>query len=192
MVPYSPGISLLLPEDTKITLQNYQERYSSWEPYLLHENYEGGQDDYKPGWNYLNFRSGLVPDTFIWITEKEKPYPASYPKTSHLNTATRISGMIFNLEESALSRLSELVDSPLQSGTLDLGGVTLYTQDALLLEKKHQHKEFPLAAVLLRADNLDFFHQLDPPPPTVNVLGETAVYLEMPPQCWDLIITPRH
>jgi hypothetical protein len=189
LVPYAPGISLVLAEGAEKTLQDYQEALSDWEPYLLHENYEGGQEEYLPGWNYLNFTRGLVPDTFIWITECEKPFPATYPKTSHLNQVTGITGLVFNLEESELTGLSELIGAPIKEGKMDLDEVSIYSRGGSPLEGKIPEKEFPLAAVILKADTLDFFQQLDPPLKEGSVLGEAAVQLETTPLCWDLMIT---
>ncbi|MDZ7843920.1 MAG: hypothetical protein U5K99_03850 [Anaerolineales bacterium] len=42
MIPYEPGLNLALAENSPRPLSDYQERFQDWQPYLLHENYEGG------------------------------------------------------------------------------------------------------------------------------------------------------
>lgn len=43
MVPYAPGLNLVLQEGAQVQLDTYHERFTSWGPYRLHENYQGGQ-----------------------------------------------------------------------------------------------------------------------------------------------------
>ena len=189
MVPYTPGISLALAEESQKNIQDFQLEFEDWGPYLLHENYEGGQEKYQPGWNYLNFTRSVIPDTYIWITECEKPFPATLPKTNHPNNVTGISGLVFDLEEEDLAGLSTLTGEPFREGKLDLGGVKIYTRESAPLSDGLPEKEFPLSAVILEAKTLDFFNQMGTPLTGCKVLGQPAVRITTPPQSWDLIIT---
>lgn len=189
MVPYTPGISLGLVEESQKSIQDFQAELEGWGPYLLHENYEGSQEEYQPGWNYLNFTRSVIPDTFVWITEYEKPFPATHPKTNHLNNVTGITGLVFDLEEKDLAGLSSLTGEPFREGKLDLGGVKIFSREAAPVDDRLPEKEFPLSAVILEAKNLDFFHQLENPLTQCKVLDQPAVRIKTPPQSWDLIIT---
>ena len=189
MVPYTPGISLALAEESQKSIQDFQSEFEDWGPYLLHENYEGGQEKYRPGWNYLNFTRSVIPDTFVWITECEKPFPATLPKTNHPNKVTGISGLVFDLEEGDLARLSTLTGEPFREGKLELGGVKIYTRETAPLSEGLPEKEIPLSAVILEAKTLDFFNQIETSLTECKVLGQPAVRIKTPPQSWDLIIT---
>lgn len=189
MVPYTPGISLALAEESQKSIQDFQSEFEDWGPYLLHENYEGGQEKYQPGWNYLNFTRSVIPDTYVWITECEKPFPATLPKTTHPNNVTGISGLVFDLEEGDLAGLSTLTGEPFREGKLDLGGVKIYTRESAPLSEGLPEKEFPLSAVILEAKTLDFFNQTETSLAGCKVLGQPAVRIKTPPQSWDLIIT---
>jgi len=189
MVPYSPGISLGLAEESQKSIQDFQEEFEDWGPYLLHENYEGSQEEYQPGWNYLNFTRSVIPDTFIWITECEKPYPATHPKTNHPNKVTGVTGLVFDLEEGDLVGLSNLTGEPFREGKLDLGGVQIYSREAAPLDDSLPEKEFPLSAVILKAETLNFFNQLENQLTQCRFLGQPALRIKTPPGSWDLIIT---
>ena len=188
MVPYSPGINLALDEDGETTIEKLREEFSSWGPYILHENYEGGEHERKPGWNYLNFREPLLPGTYLWVTEYEKPYPATPPKTTHPNAVTGVSGLLFDLSPVQFKDLSRLIGQPVQEGALSLGGTSFYSREGVLLEGGLPDTEFPLAAVLLQTENLDFFQSDRIPGEKTTFQGKPAYWIQNPPQCWDLII----
>lgn len=189
MVPYSPGINLCLAEGVKKSIQDFQEEFAAWDPYLLHENYEGDPEKYQPGWNYLNFTNSLVPDTFFWITECEEPYPATHPKTSHPNWVNGVTGLIFNLEEADLTGFSTLTGEPFQEGILGWEGVEIYTRDSSPLGERLPNKEFPLVALILKADTLDYFTRLETVLRSTTIRGQQAIWIETPQQSWELIIT---
>ena len=188
MVPYSPGINLTMDENGGTGIVSLQKKFSAWEPYILHENYEGGEHERMPGWNYLNFRKPILPGTYLWLTEYEKPYPATPPKTAHPNTVTGVSGLLFDLSPHQLKGLSRLTGQPVQEGELTLGGISFYSRESVLLEDGLPESEFPLAAVLLQADNLDFFQPDKTPGEQTILRGKPALWIQNPPQCWDLII----
>ena len=189
MTPYSPGINLGIADNSSKTIQDYQEEFASWEPYLLHENYDGDPEEFQPGWNYLNFRQEVVPGTFIWITEPDLPKPASNPKMVQPNRVIEISGVIFDLNEKEINRLATLVGSPFKDGILDLAGVNVYSKKSSPLDGPLPKKEFPLSAIILKAEDLSYFYR------EAEILGETtinnqpALCLETPPQSWTIYIT---
>ena len=189
MTPYAPGINLGLTEGSPKTIQDFQENFSAWEPYLLHENYEGDPEERQPGWNYLNFTKEVVPGTFIWITEFEEPLPASHPKTSHPNHVTGISGIIFDLDPKDLNNLADLTGLSIQKNSLDLDGLIVYSRKSSPLDEGLPKKEFPLSAVILSAESLDYFQRGDVPLKETSMGGKSAYHLESPPQSWDIYIT---
>jgi hypothetical protein len=131
----------------------------------------------------------VIPDTFVWITECEKPFPATHPKTTHPNKVTGITGLVFDLEEADLAGLSTLTGEPFREGKLDLGDVKIYSREAAPLGDRLPEKEFPLSAVILEAKTLNFFHQMEYPLTPCKVLGQPALRIKTPLPSWDLIIT---
>ena len=191
MTPYAPGINLGLPEGSLKTIQDFQKEFSAWEPYLLHENYEGDPEEWQPGWNYLNFTNEVVPGTFIWITEFEEPYPASHPKVSHPNHVTGISGIIFDLNKKDLNNLAALTGCSFHGNSLDLSGLKVYSRESSPLDEEPPKKEFPLSAVILQAESLDYFQQRDLALKETSIRGKKSYHLESPPQSWDIYITSK-
>jgi hypothetical protein len=189
MTPYAPGINLGLAEGSSKTILEIQEEFFLWEPYLLHENYEGDPEEHQPGWNYLNFTQEIVPDTFIWITDFEEPYPASHPKTSHPNHVVGISGIVFDLEINDLENLAALTGLDFENGVLDLNGLFIYSRESSPLDEGLPKKEFPLSAAILNAESLDYFARGDSNLKETSLRGKLAFYLESPPQSWDIYIT---
>ena len=189
MEPYAPGLNLRIPEQSQPSIETLRVRFAHWEPYLLHENYQGGQEEHQPGWNYLNFRQPLMPGVFIWVTEFEPPYPATHPRTTHTNTVSRVSGMIFDLPADHFTNLSALIEQPVRRGVLDLNGIQLFSRDAARLDRPLPEKVFPLSAVVLEAETLEFFLAMDPRPAQLTYQGKQAVWITTPPRCWDLLVT---
>ena len=189
MTPYAPGINLGLTEGSSKSIHDFLEEFSTWEPYLLHENYEGDPEERQPGWNYLNFTHEVVPNTFIWITDFEEPYPASHPKTTHPNQVTGIHGIIFDLETKDLGKLEALTGHSFSDGVIDLDGLLVYSRESSPLEEGLPKKEFPLCAVILGAESLDYFQSRDVKLKETSVNNQLAYCLESPPQAWDIYIT---
>jgi hypothetical protein len=193
MLPYQPGLNLALEEGTEQQLAGLAEQFAGWGPYLLHENYEGGQNKQKPGWNYLNFRDPVLPGTFVFLTEFEKPYPASHPRTIHANTATRVSGLVFDLDAGQMVRLSQLTGQPLEDGLLRLDGIPLYSREAAPLPARSSgplapEKDFSLTAVLLEAESLAPFRGADPSLEEAACAGRPALRIPTPARSWDLVV----
>ena len=189
MTPYTPGINLGLSENSPKTIQDYQEEFAEWEPYLLHENYNGDPEERLPGWNYLNFKREVVPGTFIWITEPEKPFPATNPKTKQPNQVIATTGMIFDLDEGELDHLAALVGVPFKDGILNLSGVKVYSKGSSPLDEPLPKKEFPLSVIILEAKDLGYFSREASGLKETTFQGQPSFYLETPPQSWDILIT---
>lgn len=193
MIPYAPGLNLALAENSPRPLSTYQERFQDWQPYLLHENYEGGRESQKPGWNYLNFRDPVLPGTFVFLTEFEKPYPAKHPRAVHPNTISRVSGLVFDQPAESLERLSQLTDQTLQDGTLVLDGIPLYSREAAPLPVRSigpqaPEKAFSLTAVLLQAESLSTLQKADPDLEELDLGGRQALRIPTPSRSWELVV----
>jgi hypothetical protein len=167
MVPYCPGISLLLPENESIS--PYERTFQHMEPYSLHVNYDGSNDPGKPGWNYLNFKTPLLPDTFIWLTACDQPKPTSHHETSHSNGITGIVGLVFSLDMNELVPLASLVQD-----------VKIWSCEEVT---PPSNKEFPLVAVVLSAPNI--------PQPNTTFRLRPALHIETNPRSWDLILVEQ-
>ena len=59
MVPYCPGINLLIPQRSAKDISDFQQAYQDWGSNSIHVNYDGSNEPDKPGWNYLT-------STFQW------------------------------------------------------------------------------------------------------------------------------
>lgn len=154
MVPYCPGINLVLAESIPTGLEAFKSRFKDWKPYSLHANYDGSDDPGMPGWNYLNFEIPLVKDTFIWLTDPEEPKPSRSRITNHPNEASRVKGLVFDLEEEQLLDLSRLVDAEISEGLFEIDGLMIFSKTAFECSKRIANKKFPLVAVLVEVETL--------------------------------------
>jgi hypothetical protein len=187
MIPYCPGISLILPQDSKMAIGDLAEKFRPLRPYTLHVNYDGSADSRGPGWNYLNFGLPVVRDTFIWLTELESPRPhrdeCDYP---HPNTVVGVAGLVFDLDVDSLTGLSQLVEPA--SGALRLGGLPVWSKSAIDDFPLLPPKVFPLIAIVLKAKNLDYFAAVATEVKEVSFRSRPAVHIETNKLSWDLLI----
>jgi len=189
MIPYCPGISLLLPRGSSRSLGDFANGFAYLQPYSLHYNYDGTQDPRKPGWNYLNFRSPIVQDTFIWLTEPDEPRPIKSVAPSHPNSVQGVLGLVFDLKVGALEVLSKLTSVELHEEGLELGGVSVWTRGNVGGVVNPQEKRFPLVAVVLEAKSLDYFERFSDLTRNVPFQSNPGVLVNTNYLSWDLIIT---
>lgn len=187
MVPYCPGISLMLSSTPKKSLQQYKNDFSFWKPYILHDNYDGGQ------MSYLNFETPIVKDTFIWLTNVDVPPPVKAKKVKHPNTVSGIVGIVFNLSIGNLSSLATLIGTMEKAEStevqdIEIGGVKIWSIDqlnALPVSKK----EFPLIALILQANSLDYFISNNIKFKEYSFFSKPALLIETNRQSWDIVVT---
>jgi hypothetical protein len=189
MVPYSPGINLVLPEGSEKTLADFQEEFEGLRPYHLHVNYDGTSDPGKPGWNYINFEAPVIPGVFVWLTQLDKPHPVPKRSVRHANGATGIVGLWFDVEEENLNGLSRLVGQGLVHGTLRIGGLTFWTKGAVRDGPVIRGKQFPLRAAVLETNRLDFGESAGDDMARASFLSHPAVHVRTGPLSWDLVMT---
>ena len=67
MIPYCPGVALVVPPESVATSEEYSRAFSDLGPYLHHVTYDASENE-GPGWNYLHFKKQIVADTFVWLT----------------------------------------------------------------------------------------------------------------------------
>jgi hypothetical protein len=184
MTPYCPGISLVVADGSPAGLAAYEREFARHEPYRLRVPYPGGTERDAPGWHYLNFARPVVPGTFIWLTAYDQPKPAPAPGTRHANGVHGVVGLLFDLRPRELDGLAQLVEVPVTDGALRIGDVTIAaTGDA------SPPGQFPLRAVVLRADDLDTVRAHAPAAHETHLAGQPALRIDTNPLAWDLLIT---
>jgi hypothetical protein len=189
MKPYCPGIELALPEGSERSLAAFENELSHLCPNTLHVNYDGSIDRREPGWNYLNFGTPVVPDTFIWLAESEEPIPVREHITDHPNGVKGILGLVFNLELDSIKGFSQLVKEDFSGETLKIGGMEVWLKSAVDDFPDVHDKIFPLITIILKTDNLDYFAAQMDTARKVSFMSDPAVHIETNVQAWDLLIT---
>ena len=122
MVPYCPGINLLIPRSSSSDIGDYRQTHHGWGANPRHINYDGSDEPDKPGWNFLNFDVPVVRDTFIYLTQLDDPQPARNIVTDHPNSAKQVRGLVFALDEGDLAKLTKLAGAKMVAGKIDLDG----------------------------------------------------------------------
>jgi hypothetical protein len=187
MVPYCPGINLLLT-GPGASLDDYARRTPELRPYPLHVNYDGSADAGKPGWNYLNFGVPLVKDTFIWLTTLDEPRPVRPRPRPHPNGATKLRGLWFDLEPAALQPVAKLVGGEVQEGALAAGGVTWWSKEAVPDVPGTEGKRFPLRLIVLETNTLGPFGSEREGMERNTFDSRPALRLRTNPLSWDLLL----
>ncbi len=188
MTPYCPGISLLLAQDSPGTIADFQHQYQEWGPNSRHVNYDGSDDPDGPGWNYLNFDVPVVRDTFVYLSQPEEPKPVHKVAARHSNTAKQVIELVFNLEEGELRKLARLIGAEIGGGETSAGGVRILSSDATAGEISLPEKRFPLAAIVVLAESLDFFQGREDVE-AFEYFAKPSVHIETTGSSWDLIVT---
>ena len=186
MRAYCPGISLVVPSTE--TIGDFKARARHLRPYSLHVNYDGSSEALRPGWNYLNFGIPVVKDTFIWLTAYDEPRPIREHLTQHPNRVTEIAGLVFDLESEDLKELRQLNRGSLSEGSFQIGGVSVWSKDVLSGVLDGQNKDFPLKAIVLRAENLNYFSSLKAHVQQVSFRLQLAIHIITIRTSWDLVI----
>ncbi|MFZ5916049.1 MAG: hypothetical protein ACOYZ7_03885 [Chloroflexota bacterium] len=189
MIPYCPGISLTLPEGSGKTIRDFEQEFRRLRPYLLHVNYDGSLAPRGPGWNYLNFGVPVVTDTFIWLTELEAPRPVREYDTAHPNTVKGVVGLVFDLEVESLNRFSHLVGEGIVTEIPRVGELHVWSKSAVDDLPNLHDKVFPLVAVVLKAESLDFFAASVGGAKEASFASRPAIHVETNRLSWDLLIT---
>jgi hypothetical protein len=189
MIPYCPGISLTLPEDSGITISDFEKEFERLRPYPLHVNYDGSLATRGAGWNYLNFGVPLVTDTFIWLTEIDDPRPVREYDTDHDNAVKGVGGLVFDLEAESLQAFSQLAGEGTAAGVRRLAGAQVWLRSAVDDLPNLDDKTFPLVAVVLKAEKLDYFRASLGGAREVSFASRPAIHIETNKLSWDLLIT---
>jgi hypothetical protein len=185
MEPYCPGISIEVNPNTSAMLEKYKVAFAGHKPYILHVDESGGNDQAKPGTNYLNFSVPLVEKTFIYLTQSDLPEPEPSPVLPHANKASGVSGLVFDLPREALASLFSLWGQAPSDALPTLGGIKIYAQEHIPEALRRKKKAFPLAAVVVSAENPIPNRNQD----VIHWLGGSALLVEMNSLSWDIILT---
>lgn len=188
MQPYCPGISLVAARGSHLSLETYEQAFGELQPYTLHVNYDGSLAPAQPGWNYLNFAIPVVPGTFTWLTALDDPRPphAAHP-TAHPNRVTGPIGLVFDLDADDLQGLARLVSGTFAGGMLTVGEVSVWLRSALDDFPAQDEKAFPLIAIVLKAESLDYFATREGAS-DVSFMSQPAIHIATNPQSWDVMV----
>jgi hypothetical protein len=189
MIPYCPGISLTLLPGSKASLSDFEQEFQQLRPYTLHMNYDGSLEPGRPGWNYLNFGTPIVMNTFIWLTEFDEPRPVRRYETDHPNSVIGVEGLVFDLEIESLKGFSQLIGTKIEGERLKIGGLQAGSKHALNNFPHLPNKVFPLVMVILKAQKLDYFAALPDGAKEVSFMSRPAIHIETNKLSWDLLIT---
>lgn len=189
MVPYSPGINLVVPPESPKTLEDFAEAFVELRPYHLHVNYDGSSDPGKPGWNYLNFEVPPVRGIFVWLTQRDEAGPVIEHRVNHANGAIRLRGLLLGLETPELATLAELVGGRVSRGVLEVGGLPLWTPGAVKDAPVIPGKRFPLVAAVVETNRLTARTPGAEGVRSVSFLSRPAARISTSPLSWDLLLT---
>jgi hypothetical protein len=189
MKPFCPGISLIIAEDSESTIEGYEQNFNHLHPYKLHVNYDGSTAPRKPGWNYLNFETPIVPGTFIWLTKLDEPKPTRHKMTFHLNGVKGLSGIVLNLPSEELETLAQVVNNPIVDGSIDINGIRVWSRNASDYLPEKGGKLFPLQAVVLKTEQagFDYLSQIDGAKLT-SFQSQPVIHLETNMLSWDILV----
>ncbi|HII41450.1 MAG TPA: hypothetical protein HA326_09600 [Thermoplasmata archaeon] len=189
MAPYAPGISLVVPDWAERDLAYFDRKHAMYDPYRLHVPYDGSDDPSKPGWNYLNFATPLVPGVFVWLTKLDEPPPRRPLVPRHPNGAIGVRGLVFDGDVTTLQHLARVAESDPEGGALTLEGVTLWPKTSLHDVPRIRGKAFPLLAVVLETTDLSLLPRELREDRATTFESRDAVHLETNDLAWDLLIT---
>lgn len=195
MTPYAPGVSLVVPEWAERDLADFDRRYAMFDPYRLHVAYDGSDDPAKPGWNYLNFATPLLPGVFVWITKLDRPEPRRPLVPRHPNGVVGVSGLLVDGTADCLKHVARVAETESANGAVVIEGVTLWPKTSLRDVPRITGKCFPLLAVILETESLSALPRSLREEHATTFDGRPAVHLPTSDLSWDLLITeadPAH
>ncbi len=142
----------------------------------------------KPGSNNLNFDVPVVKDTFVYLTKLDEPKPVRKVVSDHPNTAKQVIGLVFDLDEEKLVKFANLAGVEIVGGGMNLDGVQIWSSNALVEKIRISKKRFPLAAVIVKAESIDFFREKEEAK-IFKYRSKPAAYIQTTELSWDLIVT---
>jgi hypothetical protein len=184
MIPYCPGISLVVEAGSPAAFDAYERDFADLEPYRLHVAYGKGRAADAPGRHYLNFSRPVVAGTFVWLTAYDDPTPMPVTLTEHPNGAYGVVGLIVDAHPSALVCLSRLAQSPFTDGELRVGDVWVKAFDGGTAARS-----FPLRAAVIGAESLTAFPATLRSTDATHLMGRPTLCIETNPSSWDVWVT---
>lgn len=152
---------------------------------FVHRNYDWkkGDNEYRPGWNFVTFKNSGVNSIYPWITEYEKPKGWSpkkrKPAPIHRNKIKSIAGFEFEINAKG-EKFFELMCGRKEEAVLTFGpGFKLYFESG---------KKTKIKNVILKSDNIKAFikkHKLK----QTSFRGKPATIIKNPnPDMWSIIV----
>lgn len=191
MKPYGPGISLVIEEFAERDLAYFEAKHAAYRPYRLHWNFDGTDEPGKPGWDYLNFATPILRDTFLWITQVDEPRPPRPIPPLHANGVRGVTGLVFDLPARDLRGLAAILETDVRDGHLRINEVDICSRDALAESVPRHLKVSPLVAVVLETDHLEDLPRSIREGHETTFLSRPAVSLRTNDLAWDLLLVER-
>ncbi|MEM8858934.1 MAG: hypothetical protein AAGD96_11470 [Chloroflexota bacterium] len=188
MIPYCPGISLLISHNALKSVSDFQQAHQVWSPYLVHAMNDESDDLNKPSWSHLNFSVPVVQDTFIYLSKPDAPEPVANVLVDHPNSVKQVVELIFNLGEAGIAKLAHLTGSEIIEGSVEIAGIQARSLNALVGKIKPLEKPFPLVLIVLKTESIDFFLGKEGVK-LIDFCSKPAAYIQTTSLSWDLIVT---
>lgn len=159
------------------------QRSSRLDMEYVHRNYDWqkGEDEYRPGWNFLNFPKSTPKNLWVWITEYEKSTQRKKRITlPHKNQALAVVGIEFQVSLRDRKFFECLLGGSLEHGVVLACGTKLYFRDA---------KRTRQTAVAVAMKDLDRLNQAKHGFTLTSFAGAPALRIKNPaPKMWDILL----
>lgn len=189
MMPYAPGVSLIVPSWAERDLSDFARRHAVFRPYPTHAAYDGSGDTSSPGWNHLNFATPLIPGVFAWLTQLDDPQPRKPAAPRHPNGAVGVRGIIVEGKAGCLRNLARVAEVEVMNDSVTIEGVTLWPSASLEDVPRISGKAFPLLAVVIDLPDLNSVPRDVREGHTTSFDARPAVRIPTNDLAWDLVLT---
>ncbi len=195
MMPYAPGVSLIVPSWAERDLSDFARRHAVFRPYPTHAAYDGSGDASRPGWNHLNFATPLFPGVFVWLSQLDDPQPRRALVPRHPNGALGVRGIVLEGKEGCLRNLARIAEVVPTNDAVTIEGVTLWPRASLDDVPRISGKAFPLLAVVIEMPDLNTIPREIRETHGASFGSQPAVHVPTNDLAWDLVLTevdPTH
>lgn len=182
----TPGLSLGI----EFNLKGFYKKINKTIPgEFIHKNYEWkkNNEDYLPGWNFLDFKKPIIKNIHTWFTEYEPSGKRKKPQiVKHKNSVENLHGIILTLSLSSKKKLETLLNTKIKSNNIFKDGVHLYIQDG---------KTDRFESIILNSNNFsNSLKSIGRSGKIVSALGEEMIQISAPKSKvlnWNILIRKK-